>query len=56
MCQGPSELLEHGPAIGPFRGECCSSYQCSPYRGVTGKTYRLKQHFLPLEGLLKLKR
>ena len=25
----------------------CSHTQCSPYQAVTGKIYRLKQHFLP---------
>ena len=25
----------------------CLDLQCSPYQAVTGKIYRLKQHFLP---------
>ena len=26
---------------------CLISEQCSPYQAVTGKIYRLKEHFLP---------
>ena len=50
--------FHHAP-VGPIGMESlsCSAYnfvegnnlllQCSPYQAVTGKIYRLKQHFLP---------